>query len=138
MRNVARALSLAIAWLLVAGLFVQVFLAGLGVFASPADFITHQNFGYALELLPLLLVVTGLLGRLGRRFVGLAGLIFGLFLLQSVFVGVRVDAPTIAALHPVNGFVILLLSIVEAREVTIVVRPPSGAVAATPSKSTEP
>ena len=41
---------------------------------------------------------------------------FGLFILQSVFVAMRSSAPAVAALHPVNGFLILLLAIVIARE----------------------
>jgi len=104
------------AWLLVAGLFVQLFLAGLGVFESTRRFETHALFGYTLEVLPLVLLVAGLVGRLGRRTNGLAVLAFVLFLLQSVFVGLRTDLPMIAALHPVNGVVILLIAIVIARE----------------------
>ena len=53
MRSVARTAHLVVAWLLVAGLIVQVFLAGLGVFRDPASFETHKDFGYTLELLPL-------------------------------------------------------------------------------------
>ena len=39
-----------------------------------------------------------------------------MFILQSVFVALRSDLPMIAALHPVNGFAILLLGILTARE----------------------
>ena len=115
MRSAMRTVFLAISVLLVAGLFGQVFLAGLGVFDSPARFATHRDFGYTLELLPLLLIVVGLIGRVPRRQVGLAVVILLLFFLQSVFVQLRADQPTIAALHPVNGFVITLLAIVLAR-----------------------
>jgi hypothetical protein len=111
-----RTVFLAISVLLVAGLFGQVFLAGLGVFESPARFASHRDFGYTLELLAMILIVVGLLGRVPRRQVGLAVVILLLFLLQSMFVVLRTDQPMIAALHPVNGFVILLLSIVLARE----------------------
>jgi hypothetical protein len=41
---------------------------------------------------------------------------FVLFILQSVLVAQRPTAPLIAALHPVNGFLILFLAIVLARE----------------------
>jgi uncharacterized protein DUF6220 len=116
MRSAMQAVFLAISVLLVAGLFVQVFLAGLGVFDSATRFATHADFGYMLELLPLLLIIVGLIARVPRRQVGLAVLILLLFFLQSVFVALRTDQPTIAALHPVNGFVITLLAIVLARE----------------------
>lgn len=115
MQSAARVIVAAICWVLVAGLFVQVFLAGLGVFDSPEQFEVHRSFGFTLELLPLLIVVAGLVGRIGRRSLGLAALIFGLFLVQSILVGVRDDYPMVAALHPVNGFVILGLSMVLAR-----------------------
>ena len=68
-----------------------------------------------LELLPLVLLL-GVVAGLGRRAALLAAGIFGLFILQSVFVGVRADAPEVAALHPVNGFLIGFLSIVLARD----------------------
>ena len=116
MRSVARTVHLVVAWLLVAGLVVQVFLAGLGVFRGPASFATHRDWGYLLELLPLVLLVTGLLGGLGRRAAILAAVILGLFILQSVFIGLRDTAPEVAALHPVNGFLITVLAIVLARD----------------------
>lgn len=105
----------ATSWLLVAGLIVQVFVAGLGVFDSPERFEVHRAFGFTLELLPLIMLLSGLVGAFGRRLVGLAGLTFGLFLLQSLFIGLRAQAPAIAALHPVNGFLILFVSIAIAR-----------------------
>jgi hypothetical protein len=116
MRSVARTIHLVVAVLFVAALVGQVFLAGLGVFSSAASFATHRDFGYVLSLLPVVLLVAGLLGGAGRRAAILAVVVFGLFILQSVFVGMRTSAPSIAALHPVNGFLILLLAIVIARD----------------------
>ena len=116
MRSVARSVHLAMAWLLVAGLVVQVFLAGLGVFRGPASFATHRDFGYVLEALPFFLLILGLVARLGRRPALLAAGIFGLFLLQSILVVLRTNAPELAALHPVNGFLITFLAIVLARD----------------------
>ena len=116
MRPIARNAYLVLAWLLVAGLVVQVFLAGLGVFDSPASFATHVNVGYTLSLLPILLLIAGLLAGMGRRFAALAAVVFGLFMLQSVFVAMDDSAPQVAALHPVNGFLILLLALVIARD----------------------
>ena len=116
MRSIARSVHVVLAGLLVAGLAVQIFLAGLGVFRGPASFETHRDFGYVLEILPFILLIVGLIARLGRRPAILAAVIFGLFVLQSVFVALRSDAPEVAALHPVNGFVITLLAIVLARD----------------------
>jgi uncharacterized protein DUF6220 len=115
-RPIAQTVHLVVAWLLVAGLLVQIFLAGLGVFRGPESFLTHRDFGYVLELLPILLLIFGIVGGLGRRPAILAAAIFGLFLLQSVFVVLRTSNPEVAALHPVNGFVITFLAVLVARD----------------------
>jgi hypothetical protein len=44
-RRIARPIHIVVAWLLVAGLLVQVFLAGMGVFDSSSAFATHRDFG---------------------------------------------------------------------------------------------
>ncbi len=116
MRSIARTIHLVVAWLFVAGLVIQVFLAGLGVFSGPTSFVTHRDVGYGLSVVPIVLLVAGVLGGLGRRLAVLAVLVFGLFILQSVFVAMRASAPSIAALHPVNGFLIVLLALIIARD----------------------
>jgi uncharacterized protein DUF6220 len=131
------ALHAVAASLLVVGLVLQVFLAGLGVFSDPASFTTHRDTGYMLELWTLVVLVTAAIARAGRAQIGIAALLFLLFLLQSVFVGVRDTAPAIAALHPVNGFLILLLSIVLARRAWAIART-SRALPEASSPSTAP
>jgi Family of unknown function (DUF6220) len=111
-----RRIHLVVAIAFVAGVVIQVFLAGLGVFDDPATFETHASWGYLLEILPLVMLVLAAVGRLGRRQLIYAAALFGMFILQSVFVAVRGDLPMVAALHPVNGFAILLVGIVAARE----------------------
>ena len=105
----------------VAGLFaactvVQVFLAGLGVFEGPQNFITHREFGYTFSWLILVLVVLAVVGRVPRRITGLALLLGLLFVLQSVFVAFRSNMPQVAALHPVNGFLIVLVALLVTRD----------------------
>ncbi|HEX2469402.1 MAG TPA: DUF6220 domain-containing protein [Candidatus Limnocylindrales bacterium] len=111
MRSIARNLHVVVTFLLVAALVVQVWLAGRGVFESPTVFITHRDVGYMLSLFPIVLLVLALLGGMGRRPAMMAALIFGLLILQSVFVVMRTSNPAIAALHPVNGFLILLVAL---------------------------
>jgi hypothetical protein len=117
---IARRIHFIVAVLFVAGVVVQVFLAGLGVFDSAARFATHRDWGYTLEILPILMLVLSAVGRLGRRLAIYAVALFVMFILQSVFVAVRVDYPVVAALHPVNGFAILLLGVVAARDAWLV------------------
>ena len=116
MRSIARTLHTVVAWVFVAALVVQVWLAGRGVFESPTMFDAHRNLGYTLSLFTIVLLVLGILGGMGRRPAILAVVIFGLFILQSVFVLMRESTPAVAALHPVNGFLILFLAIVLARD----------------------
>jgi mercuric ion transport protein len=130
-----RALPVVAAGFVVACLF-QVFLAGLGVFDDPATFLTHTSFGYMLGLVVLVMLVLAIVAREPRRIVGLAALLLAQFALQSLFVGVRVDYPMIAALHPVNGFLILGVGIAVTRmswaarnEPVSGLMQPSGAVA---------
>jgi hypothetical protein len=115
-RRTARAIHLGAAWLVVACLIVQVFLAGLGVFDDPRAFITHRNFGYLIGSLTLVLLLAAIVGGLGRRLAGLAVLLMVLFTLQSAFVAMRTESPAVAALHPVNGFLILLVTLTIARD----------------------
>lgn len=112
-----RALPIAGA-LFVAGVVLQVFLAGLGVFDDPALFLTHRSFGYLLGMLTLVLLILAIVGRQSRRVVGRSALLLLLFALQSMFVAMR-PSP-IAGLHPVNGFLILLVAIVVTREAWMV------------------
>lgn len=101
-------------WAFVAGVVFQVFLAGLGVFESSSKFGTHAGWGFLLGLVTIPLAILGGIA-FGRRqaLFGLA--LFGMFALQSTLIAVRGDMPQVAALHPVNGFAILLVSIVMAR-----------------------
>jgi len=104
-----------VAAIFIAGLVVQVFLAGLGVFDSPSAFLTHTTWGYLIEWLTLVMLLIAAFGRLGRLLIGLTALTLLQMVLQSVFVAVRDDFPMVAALHPVNGFGVLLVTILIAR-----------------------
>jgi hypothetical protein len=115
-KRIARPVHVLVAWLLVVGLLVQVFLAGMGLFDSASMFITHRDFGYTLTLLPFVLIVTSLVGGFGRAEAIAAAVMLGQFILQSILVLQRETSPAIAALHPVNGFLILLVAVWLARD----------------------
>ncbi len=115
MRHFARSAYPFVAGLFAACAVIQVFLAGLGVFDDPRSFLTHRDFGYTFGMLTLVLLILAIVGRMGRRFVGLSLLLLLLFALQSVFIAMRTSMPAVAALHPVNGFAILGLAIAATR-----------------------
>jgi hypothetical protein len=116
MQGAARTVHLVLASLLVGGLLVQIFLAGLGVFAGASNFATHRDVGYVLQAAPFFMAIAAWVGRLGRREILLAASIFVLFFVQSFLVLARDGAPTVAALHPVNGFLITWLAVGIARD----------------------
>jgi mercuric ion transport protein len=114
-RSQLRGALAAVAAVFAALILVQVFLAGLGVFDDPRSFVTHRNFGYLIGWFTLVLVVLAVAGRAGRRLIGLSVLALAQMALQSVFVLVRDDLPAVAALHPVNGVLLLLVVLLLAR-----------------------
>jgi hypothetical protein len=114
-RDLARWGLVVASWGFVACIVAQVFLAGLGVFDSPRAFITHRDFGYAFGWLTVVMVVLAAIRGVSRRLLGLTALTIVLFTFQSLFVALRADYPQVAALHPVNGFALLLVAILIAR-----------------------
>ena len=119
--RLARGVFFAIAWLFVAGVVVQVFLAGLGVFVGAANFATHTDVGYALQGVTLLLTVSAIAARAPRGTVGLTAALIGLLMLQSIFIAFRGAVPALAALHPPNALAIFGVALVVARRAAAVV-----------------
>lgn len=120
MRSLARRALPVVALLFVAAGLVQVFLAGLGVFDDPRAFMTHREFGYAIGWFTLVILVLALVGREPKRIVGLSILLLVQYALQSIFVLQRGNLNAVAALHPVNGFLILVVAIAIARLSSVV------------------
>ena len=100
-----------VAWLLAAAAIIQIYLAGLGVFTVSSGFEQHRNVGYAIGVLGLILLVLSFAAKMPMRVIGATALLFVLMIVQSVLVFMKTDQPNIAALHPVNGFIIVLLSV---------------------------
>ena len=57
---------------------VQVFLAGMAIFANPVNWGRHVSFVHFFEFLPLLMLVAGWLGRLPKNLLWLSAGLFGL------------------------------------------------------------
>ena len=89
---------------------VQVFFAGMGAFGADWDW--HTTFVSVLFLLSLAMTPAALFGRLSW---GLALLPFGLVFLIGLQYALANAAAPAAALHPVNGFLILFLGLTAAR-----------------------
>ena len=113
--HIVRLAFIGVAWLFLACVVVQVFLAGLGVFAGAHSFTVHREFGYIFGWLTLVLLTLAIIGRLGRRWIGLSVVMLVLFAFQSVFVALRDVVPAVAALHPVNALAIFAVALHVAR-----------------------
>ena len=102
-----------VAWLFAFGMVVQVYLAGAAIqnLGGSGDFEAHRNWGFIFGVLTLVLIVLALAGRMPRKVVFASVLLLALVAVQSLLVHVRAESPNIAALHPVNGFLIVLLAV---------------------------
>ena len=115
--RLARVLYVFLSSTLAAGVLLQVFFAGMGAFG--ADWSYHVTLAPFLEPLPLLMVPVAFFGRLPWVLKLLPLGIVVLIGAQYALAHVTVPA---AALHPVNGFLILLTSLFVARRSWSLVR----------------
>jgi hypothetical protein len=128
-----------VAWLFAIAAIIQIYLAGQGVFATHS-FEQHRNVGYGIGILGLILLVLAFAAKMPLRVIGATALLFVLMIVQSVLVMMKTDQPNIAALHPVNGFVIVLLAVWIAWKTLGYIRAPLPAerVDATPAAPATP
>ena len=99
-----------LAWVFVALSIIQIYLAGAAItqLGGTGDFGTHQALGWLIGIIALVQLVLAFAAKLGWRMVGASALLFGLMVVQSLLPGI--GTPSLAALHPVNGFLVVLLS----------------------------
>lgn len=98
--------------LMAAGVVVQVFLAGLGIFGG-GGFDRHVDVGWTVHTIGLLAFILALIGpRTRTAVVGTLGLVV-LNTVQIMLSGA--EAPGIAALHPTLALAVLALALWLAR-----------------------
>jgi uncharacterized protein DUF6220 len=97
---------LIVAWAFLITILVQVFFAGLALFDSGTFWATHVSFGYYIFLPALALLILVFFGRFPRRMIGMTGLAFALYVLQTILPGLQASAPVVAAYHPVNALIL--------------------------------
>jgi uncharacterized membrane protein len=109
MRATVTKVYYALALLIAAGVVVQVFLAGLGIFGAE-PFSAHETFGWILHTAAIVLFLLGLLGPRTGRAIGLSFGLLALMTVQIMLVGARDDTPGLAALHPVLALFVMGLA----------------------------
>ena len=106
-----------------AAVVVQIFLAGWGIVNLGGQGMqTHIDFGYTLSLVPILPLVLSWPARAGRQTIVMCAVLLVLTFVQTLLPLARDDVPFISALHPLNAFVVLGLSIMVARRAVALAR----------------
>lgn len=126
-----RFVAAGVAWLFLAAVVYQVFLAGVGVFGA-GSMAQHRDFGYLIPLVALVLLIAVAIART-RGAILPAVLLVVLASVQTMLPWFRIDAPFVAALHPVNALVLALLGLVIARRATAFARESERAPEAQPA-----
>ena len=100
-----------VARLLLGGIFVQVFFAGLGIF-TPVGFFPHVILGTVLVASSFSLPVLAGIGHLGHSTIKRSWLLLGLMILQGLLIDAgRLGLVYVSALHPVNALLLLLTTL---------------------------
>jgi hypothetical protein len=116
MIRVARFVYAIAAWLFVAGVVAQVFLAGMVVVAGRLGWDPHIGLGHTLGGPVLIMLITMYLGRLPGAMKRLTWLLFVVYVLQAdVVIFLRGQAPVVSAFHPVFALVDFALGFALAR-----------------------
>jgi hypothetical protein len=111
---IARWAHVVSAWLFAAGVLLQGYLAGAALtqLGGSGDFGTHVGIGYSLMgILALAVPVLAIVGRFRRAQIGWSALLLVLYIVQTSLPVARESAPAIAALHPVNAMILLVLAV---------------------------
>lgn len=103
-----------IARLLLGGLSLQLFFAGLGVFGI-TTFLPHMILGTVIVLASLALPLVAWRGHLGTELVHRSWLLAGLMMLQGLLIDVGRVVHVVSALHPVNAMLLVLVTYSLAR-----------------------
>ena len=132
----------ATAVLFVAGVVVQIFLAGWGVTGLGGQGMNnHIQFGYWLSLAPVIPLILAWPARAGRQTVAMCAVLLVITFVQTLLPSTapgRANIPWIAALHPITAFVVLGLGIMVARRAVALARsePVPAAAADEPASAT--
>jgi hypothetical protein len=107
--NVARKGFVGLAWLFVLAVAIQFLLAGLGVLGGES-IEAHRQWGFiVLHLIPILMLIAAIVGRMGRTVLALTVVLFLLVFLQPLFADPELDPRWLRSLHVLNALFIFAL-----------------------------
>jgi len=106
MVKVGRWIYVVMSWLFVAGVVVQVFLAGMAVVALRGTWNNHISIGHTLAAPLLFMLISQYIGKLPRPMKWATWGLFLVYALQAdVVIFMRAAFPEVSALHPVLALV---------------------------------
>jgi hypothetical protein len=107
--DVARKIFVGLAWLFVLAVAIQFLLAGLGLLGGES-LEPHRQWGFiVLHLIPILMLIAAIVGRMGRTVIVLTVVLFLLVFLQPLFVDPELDPRWLRSLHVLNALFIFAL-----------------------------
>ena len=113
-----RQIHAVVAWLFVASIAYQVYLAGAAIanLGGSGDFSSHAGFGFTIVgLAALAVLITAIIARVPRRDIGWSFLLLLQYVIQTILPGMRDSSPAIAALHPLNAVLLFAFATWYAR-----------------------
>ena len=120
--EMARKIFVGLAWLFVLAVAIQFLLAGLGVLGGES-LEAHRLWGFtALHLIPILMLIAAIVGRMGRTVIGATVALFVLVFLQPLFADPGLDPRWLRSLHVLNAVFIFALGYHLAQRGTRTVR----------------
>jgi hypothetical protein len=125
--GVARKFFVGLAWLFVLAVAIQFLLAGLGILGGES-LEMHRQWGFiVLHLIPILMFIAAIVGRMGRTVIALTLALFLLVFLQPLLVDPELNPRWLRSLHVLNALFIFVLGYHLAQRGTKRVRGTAGA-----------
>jgi len=116
----AQRARLAVVALFIAGIFVQVYLAGRGAFGA-STYSAHKDFGNILHFVPGVVLILTLVSRTTRNRVDVILAILLIVLFEVQFALGDLKHPDAGAFHPVNALLLLGVAVtLFARDLRVV------------------
>jgi hypothetical protein len=107
--NVGRTFFVGLAWLFVLAVAIQFLLAGLGVLGGESMEL-HRQWGFVvLHLIPIVMLIAAIVGRMGRTVIALTIGLIVLVFLQPLFADAQLDPLWLRSLHVLNALFIFVL-----------------------------
>lgn len=98
--------------LFLAGLVFQVYTVGQSLFVDPREWAVHAGWGWTVgHGIPLLVLISAALSRLGRRRWAVLLVFFISAAFQPLLPAFREASPLLAVLHPINAVFLVVLTL---------------------------